>query len=199
MKNGVFVLKPAIFIVLLSCSQQTKPVNPRQKNSFNKIIVRHVGDLQFEKSYSFLMSPTLSQKEIDKLFEETEKSNPKLVVMKKDDSLYKLLQNFDFISNQELLLKYFKYSSAEKLKLSDTVLGNIDIYFDRDKHRRGQWRIHAIIPGDSSQFIMGYAMELKYALLDIVPGGYKEVVVLDEGHIINTDLFNLLVFEFIEQ
>ena len=85
--------------IILSCAQKKKqpqnnlPVQQAQK----KVSINMIGGIQFTKSYSFMQSPLLSDKEKDKLFDETDKSNPYYIESRSDSILRPLFQNLGIV------------------------------------------------------------------------------------------------------
>jgi len=68
--------------ILLSCASKDKKqpanISPEQKRE-KSLSINSVSQAQFVLSFSFLQSSTMNQKEIDKLYKETEKSNPSFI------------------------------------------------------------------------------------------------------------------------
>ena len=137
------------------------------------------------------------EKEIDRYYEKQEKSNP-ILTYRPDDSLglKKQFEKFAFIKADELLLKKFKYSSKTKFHFTDSLGKQIDIRFDFMPGRIGGHKIIAYSGKDSFETkIPGIMQDLKYAFLDVFPGGNKEIVVLSEYYIMLGYNFDLLVYE----
>ena len=163
--------------------------------SDRKICIDNIGWLAFSKSYSFLMSPGLSEKEKDKMMEETDKGNPGYDYKSDDSLLKKQFSRFEFIRDNELLLENFKYSNNPDTAIITPAGKQIKISFARDTLTNQNDKIVVYFDKSSAWARMYAYMELKYALLDIIPGGNKEIVVLNEGHVSNNDLYDFFVYE----
>ena len=82
------------------------PVKKEEKN----LAIEKFGHIEFNKSFSFLQSSKLSKKEIDKLYKETEKSNP-FKYDTTNESLRKRFEELGMVKDRDLLLSKFKYKS----------------------------------------------------------------------------------------
>ncbi len=188
----------ANMLIVLSCSQK-KNKQPEQPEKIlssqrieKKISIQQVCTLGFDQSFSFLQSTTLSEKKIEELMEETKKSGP---VMVDSCELSKKFEELGIVRKSELLLKKFKYKSAAFFSFAGESGEKINIHIYRDTITPYNGKIIVSAGTDTSEIKADIYFEIKYALLDIIPGGNKELVLLNETYISNNNLYYLDVFE----
>ena len=194
---GIFALS---VIIAISCSQkQKKGKNPQSANipivqkADKKITLRLVGEVEFDRSYSDAQFID-DEKERDKYYKKQDKSNPLLIPAGIKDSLKDKLEKFGFVRGEELLLNRFKYKTKKEFPVRDDSGKSINIRFKHNE-KNGEWKLFVSVDQDSSEIKLPSLQELKYALLDIIPDGYKEIVLLDEHYISNNELYDLIVYE----
>jgi hypothetical protein len=193
---------PLIFLYLIflfSCSSKKddskkEQIIPSPLPPVPKIEVRLAGYLGFVRSFSFIQSSTLSEKEINKLYDEKEKSNPVYEAgIHADSTLKKSFEKLGMVKEEELLLSKFKFASKNKFFLTGNSGAKINILID-SKPDSG-YSMTAFAGLDSFKIKIDYLMEVKYVLIDIIPGGFEEIVVLYEHYLANTEFYDLLVYE----
>jgi len=191
-----------IVSILLSCTSNNKKssgnIPPIQKPE-KKLSITFVGIVEFVKSYSEIQS-LRSEKEIDKFMKERERSNPGFMheSFRKDtiDKFLKIhFENSGFVKGDELLLPKFKYGQNPDTSFT-TLSGNIiKLHFDKGTiHTSDIIKVFNGIDSTSIKDRCFYGT-IKYAFLDAIPGGNKEVVVLGEHYLMNTDFYDFFVFE----
>jgi len=195
--TAIFCVRPekkqkGVPVVNSAISQQHDP----------KIDLREVGFLEFDRSFSFLQSSALSKKEIDKLFKETENSNPLLIPhvnndsvrQKKEDSIRDKLEQFGIVNEKDFLFTKFNGQSRNKIQLVNEHGKTVDVQFHQGLNSVWTVKLSAELDTVNIQ-LDDHPMELRYRLLDVVPGGYKEIVILDEEYVSNNNLYFLVVYE----
>jgi len=200
----VFILGTFSLLISFSCSQrkekQTEAFLPAKKNE-EKTSLTHIGRIEFVRSYSSAYS-IHDEKKLAKYYEEVKKSNPYNVDPLQYDSLglKNKFQKLGFVSGNELLLKKFKYETKKDFEISVVKEKMIKIHFER-KDSVPEWKLVAFAEKDTLQIelLPYYIFQLKYALLDIIPGGYPEVVVLIEDYISNNERYVFEVYEIKKQ
>ena len=174
--------------------QSTPILIPTVKKDNKKISIDFIGSIEFDKSFSFLQSPDLSKKEIDKLNKETKESNP-LKMDTTHENLRNRFEELGIVKGRELLLSKFKYDSKPEFLFTDQFDKIIKIKIERDTVGYNNNKIVVFNNSDSSEIKIDFFMELRYAFLDIIPRGNKELVILNEMHVSNTDIYTFEVFE----
>ncbi|HET6993581.1 MAG TPA: hypothetical protein VFI06_01305 [Chitinophagaceae bacterium] len=193
-KSIYFFLVVVVFF--LACSQKKntpQPVAAVQKVD-KKISIHEIGRLEFIKSYSFVQSTTLNKKEIEKMWEETENSNPK-DRNPADSALLRRFQKLGFVKDDGLLLDKFKYSNNLDTWLISPGGEKIRTWVEQDSTSGSNDKLIVSSGTDTAEIKIASFMQLEYALLDVKPGGNKEVVILNEHYLSNTYLYNLFVYE----
>ena len=112
------------------------------------------------------------EKERDKYYEKQDKSNPLLMPPEKKDSLKDKFEKLGFVNGEGLLLNRFKYNAKKEFQFDDDSGKSINIRFKHNE-KNGEWKLIVLAQQDSSEIKLPSLQELKYALLDIIPGGYK--------------------------
>lgn len=188
--------------IFASCSQKKKqqPGNllPVQKVE-RKLSITSLGIVQFVRSFSFLQSSTMSKKEIDKQYEETEKSNPVFTDYKGDSTdiiLKEYFERLGLVEDDEFLLSIFKYSNKPDTSIVNSRAEKVNIRVYRDTVGWGDHdKVYIFHGPDSASANATIYYDIKYVLLDVIPGGNKELVVLNEHYLMNTEFYYLEVFE----
>jgi len=191
-----------IFCLINSCTSnnQKQPVaNSIAKQVEKSFSISSIGLVEFVRSFSFLQSSTMSQKEIDKLYNKTEKSNPLFTDYKGDTTdniLKKYLERSGFVQGDEFLISKFKYSKKPDTSLTNSNGERINIYVYSDTVGWGDHdKITIYNSPDSASAKATIYAGVKYVLLDVIPGGNKELVLLNEHYLMNTEFYYLEVFE----
>ena len=197
--KGAFILGILFFSILLifSCSQKknkrTENILPAQKTE-KKISISSIGGIQFTRSYSEIQSMR-DQKKIDEYIKKTSKSNLYYRESRSDSVLKPLFQNLGVVKGDELLLSKFKYSKRPVAAIKSVAGKEIKFHLQKDTSGNNHDRIIAFYDGDSSQARPTFHQQIKYAFLDVIPGGNKELVVLTEDYLMNTDIYTFEVFQ----
>lgn len=188
-----------VVYILLSCASKKKkqPENilPVQKAE-KKISITSIGEIQFIRSYSEIQSMR-DEKKIDEYLEKQRKSNPGYMKYSSDSILKPLFQNLGFVKGDELLLSKFKYSNKPDTSLKSFSGKEIKIHLGKDTISGVKDQIIIYYDGksDSSETRPIFHQQVEYAFLDIIPGGNKELVVLVEDYLMNTEIYTFEVFE----
>jgi len=185
-------------VIAFACKRnKDKPHQPSAlpgETSREQITICHEGGVEFDRSYSFLMSMDYSEKEMAKMMEETANSNPDNR-MPADTRLKKRFEQLGFVDGDELLLHKFKYSSNPDTSITTATGHQVKIRFKQSQISTLDYRI-VIYSGNDSTEIKTYPyMGLEYALLDVVPGGNKEIIILNERYLANNELYDFDVYE----
>jgi hypothetical protein len=183
-------------IFFFSCAhkenKQQPPVSTPQ--TIKKITIEEAGWVEFAHSFSFIQSTTLTEKEKDKMMEEAEKENP-LNRNPADSMLKKRFEKLGFVEGDDLLLEKFKHSNKPDTSITSSAGGKIKIHIEKDTISGRNSKIIAYSGTDSAELKITIYMQLEYALLDVIPGGNKELVILDESYLANTYLYAFEVYE----
>lgn len=183
---------------LFSCNEkdaEEKDENSIQSSSKNKIEVWLVGEIRSRKSYSNIHFMD-DDKEIDKYLKKQEASNP--LVYDTSALISKMLftqfERLGLIKNGELILQNFKLQTDEKTTYKDSSGREISLFFYQ---LAGRYHFKLLSATDSVEIDTGGTnlQNLDYAFLDIIPGGNKELVFLDDYYIMNGDNFDFKVYE----
>ena len=184
-------------LLIFSCSQKkNKRIEndlPAQKTE-KKISISSIGGIQFTRSYSEIQSMT-DQKKIDEFIKKRDKSNLYYRDSRSDSVLKPLFQNLGVVKGDELLLSKFKFSNRPQTVIKSFSGKEIKFHLQKDTTGNNQDRIIAFYDGDSSQARPTFHQRIKYVFLDVIPGGNKELVVLTEDYLMNTDIYTFEVFE----
>jgi hypothetical protein len=185
-----------IIFVTVSCSQ--KKNNSSETSSYNethsKITVEYIGGIELVKSFSFIQSTTLSKKEIEKMMEETEKENP-INQKPADSAMRKKFEKLGFVKDVDLLPEKLKYSSKPDTFITSPIGTELRIRIKKDTINGRDSKVIVYTEKDSMQIKINIYLKLQYALLDVVPGGNKELVILNEYYLANNYLYDFDVYE----
>jgi hypothetical protein len=185
---------------LFSCSQ--KDAEPKGKSSLQssakpKIEVKLIGEVLTRKSYASIQFMK-DQEEIDAYLEKQHSSNP--TISYEADSISKYLisqfERLGLIKNGELLLQNFKKQTKEKTIYSDSSGREISLVFFHSQVT-DHYHFKLLSATDSVEIDTGGTnlQDLDYAFLDVIPGGNKELVYLNDYYIMNGDNFDFMIYE----
>ena len=202
MKLALFV-----FITLITCGckekQMNKPVaqtKPQAKAETPKeISIKKIGELRFRRSYAAIQYREMSDAELESI----RRSNPEPDYFN-DSILVKKFQTLGLVNKQEeLLLKKFKsiklydYDHPEAyFTLEDSIQKKLIALLCRRyaENEFNLWVSDSLLTAEIG--VEGFYPEgLKFMLVDVIPGGYKEVVILNNYYIMNGDNSDLLIYE----
>jgi hypothetical protein len=173
-----------------------------KNNTSTTITVKYAGELSFRKTDTNIQFIT-DDKEIDKYLEQQEKSNPVLFTHSLDSNLTILyrFQELGLICQNtpeeyELLLSKFNFQTAPSSAFYTIDNSKYNLNFYTDRSGRSTF-LKVISTTDSIIFDTESTpqQDLNYVFIDIVPGGNKELVFLDDYHIMNGDNVDLKVYE----
>ena len=136
----------------------------------------------------------------NKEYEEIKNSNPD-PDSSNDSTLVKKFQELGLVKNSGLLRIKFKSNKSSDFKLTglhgDTI--NCQIVKEEKENKYNKRKLIVTRDQTVEMEIEGFYgagnSELKYLLLDVVPGGYKEIVILNEYYIMNGDNSDLYIYE----
>jgi hypothetical protein len=197
----VFVFGVIVFIII-SCTSNNKKqsanIPPVQKTE-KSLSITSIGGVEFVRSFSEIMS-LRSQKKIDKFMREREKSNPGFMheSYRKDTIdifLKKQFERLGFVKVNELLLAKFNYSSTPDTTTKSFSGKEIKFHFERDTISGRNDKIITFYGKDSSHTRATFYFKIEYVLLDVIAGGNKELIVLTEHYMANTEFYYFEVFE----
>lgn len=185
---------------LFSCNQ--KDAEKMNENSIQpapkkKIEVRLIGEVRTRKSYAGIQFRE-NQKEIDAYLKKQYASNP--TIGYQPDSISKYLvsqfEKLGLIKNGELLLKNFKKQTDEKTTYKDSSGREMSLVFYINQ-LTGHYNFKLLSAADSVDIDTGGTnlQNLDYAFIDVIPGGNKELVYLNDYYIMNGDNFDFMIYE----
>lgn len=185
---------------LFSCNE--KDVEAENENSIQsspqkKIEVRLIGEVRARKSYAGIQFRE-NQKEREGYLEKQQANNPTLAYQPESTGKY-LVSQFEklgIIKNGELLLENFKKQTDEKTTYSDSSGREISLIFFHSL-LTDHYHFKLLSGADSVDIDTGGTnrQNLDYAFIDVIPGGNKELVFLDDYYIMNGDNFDFKVYE----
>lgn len=187
------------FCILFSCTsnnkKQSTDITPVKKTE-KTISITSVGAIQFTRSYSEIQSMT-DQKKIDKYIGKVHKSNPGYVKSRSDSVFLFLFQNLELVKGYELLLSKFKHSDRRDTSIKILSGREIRFHFAKDTISGLKDQISVCYNGgsDSTGALPIFHQQIEYAFLDVIPGGNKELVVLVEDYLMNTEIYSFEVYE----
>jgi hypothetical protein len=187
-----------VAIILFGCSEKEQKIStektttPQQVVAVKKLSIQKVGELRFRKSYSG-SSP------------DNESDNPWLYD-KVDSSILKRFQELGLV-NQTSQLLFKKFKSFKKIDY-DHLNAEFEIFDSINKKlyckliRREDNTYYDLLITNSFDSVKlkvdGFyvnADALKFMLLDVINGGYQEIVILSDYYIINGDNSDIFIYE----
>lgn len=162
-----------------------------------KISIHKAGELRFRRSYASAQFREVSNKEIDSI----QKSNPACYSNHDTILLTKLLQSGVVDKEFRLIRAMFNPSESKNFVLTwDDKKISCQIARPAESSKYDMYSLTAFNGKKSSEIeIEGHYgilnEDIKYLLIDIIPGGYKEIVVLNEYYIIMGDNSDLYIYE----
>lgn len=181
---------------LFSCNHnkaaenEEKVISDSGLRTKNKIEVKLIGEIKARRTFANIQFID-DEKERDKYIEKQEKNGPDIYWA--DSSIIPGFKRIGLIKNDELLDKKFKPQKKDTLSFSDSAGRNLWIKFFWNEHTRFKvfYSSDSIeIDTDSYNF-----QPLNYAFLDVIPGGSRELVFLDNWYIMNGYNFDYKVYE----
>lgn len=158
--------------------------------------------LRLERAGFFLFRRTFadaqfmkSEKEIDVYYQRQQKSAPQeLPVINENKEVRKKLVQYGFIKGTELKLNKFQSDIPKKIMLTDSLGRKLEVNISLNAEQKGVLSV-SDSTGSCSSMADDADLGLKYATADIIPGGYKEIILLCEWYISNGYNFDVVVFE----
>jgi hypothetical protein len=199
-KQAFYKLFFAVFIIAMGCKDrkdQPVPAEPFSlKQDTVKLSVRKVAELRFRRSYATMVDTELTDREWEKIM----KAPPTVYHVEDSTSMdvKAMFQKYGFIKGDELLLEKFKYDTASVVELKNRSGNIVKAALQYNNNTTGDFAITVSDTTQTAALKVGYMAGLnglKFKVLDIIPGGYPEVVLLYEYYIVNGDNFDFLVFE----
>jgi len=204
MKGGLCLFLIPV-ILLFSCVQDKQPARVSPTIVANPtdtgLVICYDDFVAFRRSFADIQFID-DEKEQDKYVAQQENSNPYLF-RGENNPLVNRFEEFGFVKNGEFLERKFK--QYIKGKISFIEAGG-DFQYTTNSGKKINIRFKHMANGREDNLIStnrvdsifvktSFFDELKFAELDIWPGGNKEIVVLREYHIMNGDNFELLVYQ----
>lgn len=162
-----------------------------------KILIHKAGELRCRRSYAAVQFRDVSEIELDSI----QKSNPSCYSDKDTILLAKLLQ-FGLVDKEYGLIRaMFNPSESKNFELSwDDKKISCQIARPVNSNKYDMYNLIALIGNKRSEIeIEGHYgilnEDIKYLLIDFIPGGYKEIVVLNEYYIMMGDNSDLYIYE----
>jgi hypothetical protein len=170
-----------------------------KKDTIVEISIKQIGLLRFRKSYADGQVREVSDKELELM----KRANPTaeyvndtaLTALTKRFQQLKLVKGYEFLEKKFKTYRLLNYDHPEVLfELYGLNGGKLNCRFIKKENK------YSLIVSDNARTskieVDGfYIDDLKFMLWDIVPGGYKEIVVLNEYYIMNGDNSHIYVYE----
>jgi hypothetical protein len=159
-----------------------------------QIEVKLIGEIRTRRTFADIQSID-NEKERSQYIAQQEKSNPWLYDSSLDSILIRQFERLGLIKNNELLEKEFKPETKQKTNFIDRVNRSFPVEFFNDS-LTGYTHFKIFFSGDSVDIDTNATslQNLDYAFLDVIPGGNKELVFLDDYYIMNGFNFDLKVY-----
>lgn len=199
MKPSCFLLFILFVSLFISCNNK-KADNNKNKVKIeipNNIVVHLIGIVSTRKTYAGIQF-IKNKRERDSYLKKQKASRP-LVETIFDSTTGFLIKKFEksgIIENGKLFLQKFRGQSDEKTIYVDSSGKRLSLIFFSSQ-LTGHLHFKLLFETDSIE-VDTYAssfQKLNYAFLDIIPGGNKELVFLNEHYIMNGDNFDFMVYE----
>jgi len=195
-----------IVIILCSCSGKNKKPQPEKTvdhpevQTQKTLTFQKVGELFFRRSYAEGQFREMSDAEYEKI----NKSNPS-GDGGNDTSLLKRIHEFGFVNNNnELLLKKFNSYKPVIHNNPETSFVLTDEKGDKlncsliSAFKESKYKLKISSNDQTKEFTLdGFCCVegMSFIMLDIIPGGYKELVVHHEYYIMLGDNDDIIVYE----
>jgi len=162
----------------------------------DEIEVKLIGEVRTRRTFASIQSIT-DEKERERYIEMQEKSNPTVGEVTGEDSLLiAAFERIGLLKNNEFLKDRFKPQTKQVTTFTDNSKRLFTLTFFNDSLTGN---VHFKISSSKSTVDIDTQatslQDLDYAFLDIIPGGNKELVFLDDYYIMNGYNFDLKVYE----
>ena len=156
--------------------------------------VKLIGEIGTRRTFAGIQG-MVNEEEREAYIAKQEKSNPQ-VGYSPDSILIKQFERLGLIKNNELLQKEFKLQTEQKTAFIDRANRSFPVEFFNDS-LTGNVHFKIFFTGDSIEVDTKATslQDLDYIFLDVIPGGNKELVFLDDYYIMNGYNFDLKVYE----
>jgi len=179
---------------LFSCSQHkakenvVKVVSDSASHIKSEIEVILIGKIEARRTFANIQFIE-DEKERDKYIDEQERNSPDIFFA--DSSIVMGFERLGLMKNGELLDKKFKSQKSDSLSFNDSAGRKLSIKFFWNE----QMLFKIFYASDSVEINTGSDnFSLNYTFLDIIPGGNKELVFLDNWYIMNGYNFDFKVY-----
>jgi hypothetical protein len=183
-------LLSTVFALLLFCSCRE-----------DKLTITNAGDFGFRRSYSEIQFRDISDQELDSI----RNSNPRScdLPFNHTDSLliFQFQKEGILDSSYHLIRSKFPDSVQKQFILTGKNGNQVQGAFIHPDGREPD-RYQLVITGRSNKAVFDLeehygasTREISYCLLDLIPGGYPEIVVLNEYYIMNGDNSDIFIYQ----
>jgi hypothetical protein len=135
-----------------------------------------------------------NEKEINRYLQKQYKSNPTLM-FGYDEKLRKKLDDLGIIKGEELLPNKLDYDTSQLFVFRDTAGESWRIQYNPEYDHLQNNQLTVWHNRDSVVLVTEFLQNWKFALLDIIPGGNKGIVMQEEYYIANGHNSTLYFFE----
>ncbi len=202
-KAVIFVFIPLSIFIISSCSSNEKEVKQvifkvELQKEHKKLSVKYLGEVTSGKSYAFLMTPAMTEAEKNKAFKKTEKGNPWLdrPHLKQDSILVSAFEKLGIIKNYEIRLDKFICQNDSIISFIDNLGNKLFLkYYYNTISQHLHFKLSNSMDTIDVDTQSSPTQNLDYAFIDVIPGGNKELVFLDDWHISNNDRFHFKVYQ----
>ena len=196
-------------LIFSGCSVKDKKESFKEQNKVSEqkmppqLLIENIGKLRFRRSYAVGPSEDRSEDEISREIEKERRGNPwaysitdslilkKIAHLGMTDKAYGLIRA-KFTKNKFLNFEVTGSSSGKKLNC------HFRRPVDSTKFNRYNLDIADGVLGATIEIggFYGFGYEdIKYLLIDIIPGRFPEVVILNEYYIMNGDNSDIYIYE----
>ncbi len=204
-------MKLVFFIVafLMICGCQERKANEASKKNppyleteiLKKLSVKKVGELRFRMAY-VIEGKTLNFNQLKKIGQDKPvdyyDTNTDTILLKKFQELGLVKNKYELLLKKFKSLKIIDFEHPEtSFELSDSIQKKINCQL-RKSNKEMKYNLLVSDSLLSSQIeVEGFYLSegLKFMLLDVIPGGYKEIVILNNYYISNGDNSDIYVYE----
>jgi hypothetical protein len=183
--------------VVISCSQKKQPPVSAlplssPKSEIKKAAISLVGEIVFRRTFADAQFMK-DEKEISRYYDRQEKSNPEMI--QDPDSLRKSFEDLHFVKGDDLLLSRFRFYTKKEAAFSCQSGKILTLHFERSTVKP-EVRISMVGKPDSIYVPFDEPLAaIRYTFSNIIPGGNRELIVLNEYHIMNGDNFDFTVYQ----
>ena len=187
-------------LLLFSCKQRKvneQPISLIKRDSTKSYSISLFGTLQTRRSFGSL-SYLKTQQEQQSYYKKQKKSNPEFYypLSEKDSILKSLFERIGLVRNETFLIKKLILKTTDTCTV--TLSGGEKVRFDfYNDSATGKIWFNTFYKKESIRTNTDAfsTQTIDYTFLDLIPGGNKELVFLDDGYVSNNDLYNLIIYE----